>query len=286
MTQTTYVIDLSNLVDSIRDLPSLPAVAQEAVSIAGDPAASAADLAKIIQVDPSLTAKILRVTNSAYYGLSRKIANVKEAIVVMGFVSVRSLAIAVNAMKLFEGTGSANFDPERFWMHSACSALLARNLAALSKIPDASGAFTAGLLHDIGKIVLDQFAHEAFEEVLETQKREGAIDPATELRIINTTHAEVGRRLCERWKLPTQLCEAIGGHHDMAKPVPHPAFACLCSVADYLCTVNDMRSVVNPGKPPDPSNAIKELNMPTRVLGEADRSFPSIYSEAKELIKL
>ncbi|NQT19959.1 MAG: HDOD domain-containing protein [Planctomycetes bacterium] len=275
--------DLRGLVDSIDDLPSFPAAIQKATAIADDPDASAQDLADVIQVDLALTAKILRVTNSAFYGLSRNVSTVREAVMILGFSSVRSLAVAVSTMKMFDTKDSALFTQDAFWLHSTSSALVAQQLCQLALLPETSEAFTAALLHDVGKVVLDQYAHEAFMKLLDAQQSEKRILPETELRIINTTHSEIGRRLCEIWNLPAPLCEAIGEHHTPTRARHHPMLAMVAGLADYICSANGLTSIVHTGKPPDLSDDVRNLQIQPGVIAEVNKRFPHILEEARHL---
>ena len=275
--------DLSDLLDTIDDLPSFPVAIQKATAIADDPNASAQELADVIQIDLALTAKLLRVTNSAFYGLTRKISTVREAVMILGFSSVRSLAVAVSAMKMFDAKDSALFTLDAFWLHSTCSALVAQQLCQLAMLPESSEAFTAALLHDIGKIILDQYAHESFMDVLNAQQKEQRILPETENLIINTTHSEIGRRLCETWNLPDPLCEAIGQHHSPARARRHPMLAMLAGLADYICATNGLKSVHHAGKPPDLSDDVEALNIQPGVIAEVNKRFPDILKEARHL---
>ncbi len=277
--------DLSNLVDEIHDLPSFPAAIQRATALSQDPKATAADLAAVIQVDPALTAKILRITNSAFYGLSREICTVKEGVVILGFSAVRSLAVAVSAMKMFTGGESTIFKHEDFWLHSTCSALVAQQISRLGRLPCSDEAFTAGILHDIGKIVLDQYAHQEFILAVLTMRREAKYDLGAERRTINTTHAEIGRQLGERWGLPEPLCETIGNHHAPGTAGKYPMLAMLAALADYICSRNGVPSVANIQCPPAPSNVLSVLKLAPSVLKDVQKQFPDIRLEAEKLIQ-
>ena len=241
MKQILYSQDLSGLVDSISDLPSFPGAIQRASALVQDPRASAADLAAVIEIDPALTARVLRVTNSAFYGLSGQISTVKDGVVVLGFSAVRTLAVAVSAMKMFTIETSACFNHEQFWMHSACCAVVAQRLVKRSSFRLADDAFTAALLHDMGKIVLDQYAHDDFVRLLFVQKKDGRLDTQTERKLFNTDHAELGRKLTERWHLPPSLSQSIGWHHDGLHAADGKTLAMVSQVADYICTANGPR---------------------------------------------
>jgi putative nucleotidyltransferase with HDIG domain len=277
--------DLRNLVDTIQDLPSFPNAIEKATSVAQDPRASAADLAEVIEVDPVLTAKVLRVTNSAFYGLSREISTVKEAVVILGFSSVRSLAIAVSTMRMFPGEDSPWFKHHQFWTHSTCAALVAHEIGRRLLLPAATEAFTAGLLHDIGKIVLDQYAHSAFMALLAVEQSEDRFSAETERRLIKTTHAEIGMRLAEKWKLPTPLCVSIGSHHNPASALQHTNFAVLCGLADEICVANGVPSVVNGRSPADLDGSMSMLSISPKIIADVNAQFFDILREAHRLIR-
>ena len=277
--------DLRKLVDTITDLPSFPAAIQKATAVAADPRASAADLAAVIEVDAALTTKVLRITNSAFYGFSREISTVKEGVVILGFSAVRSLAVAVSAMKMFRGENSQRFNHEKFWYHCACSAFVAQQIGQLAPLPGGNDAFTAALLHDIGKIALDQYAHDAFMRLLETQRQRCSFTVAVEQEMIKTTHAEIGRHLTERWKLPVLLCEAIGGHHDPSLAGKHAVLAMLSGLADLICTLNGIPSVIEARASAVPAEWLRLLKISSNVLEQVQSRFPDIRRNAQGLIE-
>jgi len=292
-----YQQDLRGLVERINDLPSFPAAVQRATALADDPRASASDLAAVIEVDPALTARVLRVTNSAFYGLSRQISTVREGVVILGFSAVRSLAVAVCAMKMFKGNNSPWFNHEQFWLHSTCCAIIAHRLTGLSQRREPDETFTAALLHDVGKIVLDQYAHDDFMLLLATQKAQGMVDTSIELQMFSTSHAELGQKLCERWRLPSPLCESIGCHHSnnapalpskvmpASKAASGSRIGMISRVADYLCTVNGLPSIMGSWRPPPPANAIQALRLPSSTLEEISGQFTQIRNDARKLIE-
>jgi len=290
MAQALCQQDLRGLVQRINDLPSFPAAVQRATALADDPRASASDLAAVIEVDPALTARVLRVTNSAFYGLSRQVSTVREGVVILGFSAVRSLAVAVCAMKMFNGGSSPWFNHEQFWMHSTCSAIVAHRLTGLSQRREPDETFTAALLHDIGKIVLDQYAHDDFMLLLATQKAQGTLDTAIETGMFRTCHADLGQKLCERWHLPLPLCESIGSHHSgnalaASKATGACRIAMISCIADYICTANRLPSITGTWKPTLPANAIQALRIASSTLDQINGEFPQIRNDARKLIE-
>jgi len=284
MFSTVETHDLSGLLDRVGDLPPFPAVIEQATMLAQDPRTSAADLAKVIQMDPALTAKILRVTNSAFYGMSREISTVKDAVVVMGFSAVRSLAVAMSAMHLLQTVDRPLFRQDVFWLHSMCCAMVAQKISKSARLP-ADEAFTAGLLHDIGKLVLQKYAARPFATVLAVQAHNGIVSCTTEAKLLRTTHAELGRKLCEKWQLPPSLVAAIGGHHQTTPRQKQSRLAALCAVADYICWHNGTKSVVNEGKPEVARETIETLDAPASAIAQANREYMEFLREARSLIR-
>ena len=284
MVQGLYEQDLRGLVNGINDLPSFPAAVQRATALADDPRASASDLAAVIEVDPALTARVLRVTNSAFYGLSRQVSTVREGVVILGFSAVRSLAVAVCAMKMFKGNNSPWFNHEQFWMHSSCCAIIAHRLTGSANRRETDETFTAGLLHDIGKIVLDQYAHEDFMLLLATQKAQGTLDTSVEQQMFRTSHAELGQKLCERWRLPSPLCESIGSHHGTVSAT-RSRIGMISQVADYICSTNGLPSICGKWRMSPPTREIQALRIPPSGIEDANKQFAKIRNDASKLME-
>jgi len=276
--------DLSRLLDRVSDLPAFPVVIEQATSLANDPQSSASDLAKVIQNDTALTAKILRITNSPFYGMSREISTVKDAVVVMGFSAVRSLSVAMSAMRTLRTSDGPFFSEEIFWMHSMCCAMVAQRLSKEASL-HMDDAFTAGLLHDVGKLTLHKYAPEPFTAVLTAQAQAATISCEIEMKLLNTTHAELGRKLCERWQLPPSLAAAIGGHHQWRPRQVQSKLAALCSVADYICWHHNAKSAIMEGKPAVSEQTLQILGAPPPAIVKTNSEYKEIQREARSIMR-
>jgi HD-like signal output (HDOD) protein len=145
------------LIESIDELPPLPSVAARVMNMADDDRTSALDLAQVLSTDQALTAKLIRISNSAYYGFARRVSTVREAVLVLGFKQVRQMAVGASVMNAFKGSKlSDGFDLDLFWGHSIAVAVAAETLAKKTRVAKPEDAFTAGILHDIGRLVLRQ----------------------------------------------------------------------------------------------------------------------------------
>lgn len=221
----TTKLDVKELLKAATKLPPLPAVALQIVKVANDPTTAAEDLSRIMTVDQSLSAKILRMVNSSYYGVKNKISSVKQAVVILGFESVRSLALSTAIMEKFsaEGGGTSSARTE-FWKHSLGVAMTGRVLARyLRKSTDEQEQYyMAGLLHDIGKVILDQYFNDNFQAILQRVRETDQSFYDSERQLQDISHDEIGSFLATQWKLPAEITAAIRYHHEpMAAPAAH-----------------------------------------------------------------
>jgi putative nucleotidyltransferase with HDIG domain len=200
-------------IDRMSKLPILPQILVRLNQVASDSGSSAEDLGKVILKDQSLTLRILKVVNSAYYQRRgrEQVTTVSKAVVLIGFNGVRRLALG---MSVCDTLRSADELPgmERFWAHSLATAITARLLAELSGHPSKEEAFVAGLVHDIGKLVLARCEPELYARLLAEHGSDGPLR-AAERQAFGLSHAQAGKKLARRWGLPGALEEVIGDHH-------------------------------------------------------------------------
>jgi len=203
---------IAKLIDEIEDLPTLPAILNKVSEVINDPESSAADLAKVVSSDGSLSAKLLRLANSPAYGFSRKISDIQHAIALLGFAETQSLAISASVFDQL--SSKADFDYKGHWNHSLAAATLARMISFHLKVGGMETAFTAGLLHDVGKLLLAIKMRGKQERVDSLFSAEiGATKLEVEQNVLGITHAEVGYLLGEHWLLPSVVTGAIRYHH-------------------------------------------------------------------------
>ena len=227
---------LKKITQSIIGLPTLPTVITQLIGIIDNPKTSARNVAQLISTDQALTAKILKLANSAFYGFPRKIATVDLAVVVLGFETVKSLGLSVSVLERFSGQGeNTQFDRQKFWEHSIGCGVAAKLLASKLRYRVTGEAFAAGILHDIGKLVLSQYFPADFQQILEVMHSQKVYIGTAEEQVMGVTHAEVGGWLAERWNLPGQLEEAISFHHTPGKLSRGSELTALIHLADFLC---------------------------------------------------
>ena len=227
---------LETLVRQVRDLPALPAAVLRVMQTADDPKASASDVARALASDQALAARVLKLANSAFYGASRRISTVSEAVVILGLRTTRNLAMATSCEEMLtrEVSGYA-MQRGALWRHSLACGTAAQALAKRADIRGVEEAFVAGLLHDIGKVILSAYQREKFALTLRRTLEQGIPYCEAEREIFGFDHAEAGARLLERWNLPSALVSAVRWHHtpqDAPDPSPLPT---LVHIADAIC---------------------------------------------------
>ncbi len=193
---------IDDLLQRVEELAPLPHVATRVIQVTEEDTFSAYDLAAIIATDTALTAKILRVANSAFYGYPRRITTVRDSVVLIGFRAVRATAIAAAIIDLFPGADDGPFSMDLFWGHAVACGVVAEAIARETGHARPDEAFTAGILHDLGRLVLSQYEPERFGRVLYR-----ALNGAEEMQIAERVefgydHTQVGSALTEQWSFP------------------------------------------------------------------------------------
>lgn len=209
---------VQTLITDIGDLISLPEVVIKINELVNAEDTSAAEIGEVISHDPAIATRILRVANSSMYGGQRQIDSITRAVALLGTKQIRDLVLTTTAAKVFDGIPNDVISVEDFWHHSLYCALLARELAKLSKMVNADTMFTAGLLHDIGQLVMfNQIPEQSTAAILLTIQGESSLEPyEAERQLLGFDHAEVGAALARQWHLPDILVSCIGFHHDLS----------------------------------------------------------------------
>ncbi len=208
------MITLDKFVSKIEELPTPDFIVQKIISVASDPNASAQELANAIMMDASLSSKVLKLANSAYYGIPRKITVLNEAIMILGFKTVRNLAMSVFTYSaLFGGKEDEEIDRKRLWRHFVYTAIAGELMGEMLGYPVKEELFITGLLHDIGKIVLDTVSPKIMKAVyrLASQKKLNFLEAEELLEI--PSHTAIGAKLAEKWGLPDMIVQTTEGHH-------------------------------------------------------------------------
>ncbi len=210
--ETTEQDLLQKISQSIGELPPSPAVVTKVMGLTSDLNSNVEDLGEVLAADAALTAKVLRLSNSSFYGRSRTVSSLKEAILILGFFTLRSLVMASTTHSLYRSKENPD-DGKQLWEHSLASALGARLVATRIGHAQVEEVFIAGLLHDIGKLILRQRLGTLLDELADESKSQSLPYLELEQRRLGFTHADLGAAVLDRWSLPPDLVEAVRMHH-------------------------------------------------------------------------
>ncbi|HOQ09616.1 MAG TPA: HDOD domain-containing protein [Syntrophomonadaceae bacterium] len=230
-------ISLENIVQAVNDLPSLPQVVLRVMELTEDPDSTAQDINEVLTQDQGMTARVLKLANSAFYGFPRRIATVTEATVLLGFKTIRSLVMAASVSDMLsQKIEGYALEYGELWKHSQCCAMTARHIARKIKFGGLEVAYTAGLLHDIGKVVLNTYMKETYREVLDKVQSESIPFLQSEQSILGFDHAQVGAQVAEKWNLPPELVETIACHHEPEQAKVNPKLTAIIHLANVVCS--------------------------------------------------
>lgn len=227
---------IKRVLQDIKEIPPLPEVATRVLQMTNDPDVSAADLNKVISRDEALTANVLKLCNSAYYGLPRVISSVQQAIMYLGFQTVRNMVLtsAMNQVYLLQDLSIYNFKRNGLSDHSVAVAVAAQVLSKKLRPGLSDTAFTSGLLHDVGKIVLARYLRE-HKELLQQRAASMEVTRSVERDLFGMDHAEVGAQIADNWNFPQELILAIGYHHNPDEAKGRPLLAVITYLANNVC---------------------------------------------------
>lgn len=263
------------VLSSVKDLPPMPQVAEKARKLVADPGSSFSDLAKIIETDQAIVARVLKLANSAFYGAVGKIASVQQASVVLGLKTLNELlTLACASGLLRKKLKGYDLKPEEMWKHSLAVAAGSRIIADM-KFPSMSDdAFSAGLIHDVGKLILDPYIFEGkkiFKKALKTNKKSTF---AVERETLGFDHSEIGSAVCQMWRIPREVTTAIRYHHEPLLS-PEKDLAYVICAADMIAL-----SIAESCEPEDAAKAMDKEAL--KFLGLKKADIVKITEEVKD----
>jgi len=229
--------ELKNIIDNIRDLPTLPTVIMRVIEIINNPKSSAKDIKSIIENDFVQTARVLRLANSSYYGFPHKISTITTAIVLLGFNEIKNLLLSSSVYDLFQqnkGEKNIYFNHIKFLDHSIGVAIAARTIGEYTNYDEPEELFVGGLLHDIGKIIQNQFLSNDFQKLMKNVIKTNSLIYKKEKRILGYTHAEVGKLLALKWKLTDKIVDMISYHHRPSFSEKYNRECAIVNLADII----------------------------------------------------
>lgn len=205
---------IDRILRSVDRLPTLPTIYTKLTRLLRSPNTAVREIGNIIAEDQAIAVKVLKLVNSAFYGLPHKIGNLKQAIVILGLNQIRTLVLATSTLQMFQKFGSDHsFDMQKFWEHSIGCAVAAKVLAETAYLKSPDDVFAGGLLHDIGKLIHAVYLKEEFAAVVADVEESGVSVIASEKRILGYDHTYTGRELAIKWSLSEETVAMIAHHH-------------------------------------------------------------------------
>ncbi len=228
------MISLEDLTKNIPNLATYDPILRELEEVLNDPESTLVDVCAIVETDPVLTAKLLKLGNSCFFGFAKRVETVFEAISLFGIQQVRDLVAATAVMRMFNGVSAQQVNPQSFWRHCLACGVAARNLAIALRCPKPERFFVIGLLHDFGRLVLLFQSPATARQIFEHYDRNKITLREVERRLMGYDHAQIAGRVLQGWSYPASLVQAVEHHH---VPMLASAFqleACVIHVADHL----------------------------------------------------
>lgn len=272
------------LVSGVVRLVSLPEVCIRVNEMMDDPAVNATDIGKVISQDTSLTARLLKIVNSAFYGFQARIDTVSRAVTVIGLRELRGLVLAASAVESFSKLPNDVLNLVNFWRHSVYCGVVAQLLAQKCNVLHSERLFIAGLLHDIGKLVVTYKMVKESREVIKRVETKKAFDFEVEQAILGFDHAEVGGELLQEWNMPESLCNSVKYHHRPRAAMEPSIEICIVHIANIMTIVAGHGVGENNVAPP-----IEDIAFEMTGLTEADLEpmydrAAAVFSEALDAI--
>jgi len=232
---------LARKLERMSDLPGLPSVVFEAIHLLHQPDITIERLSSSIQLDQAIVSKILRLVNSSFYGYQGKIGSLSQALVLLGFNTVRNAILSISILDIFSGIDKDDsFDPRLFWLHAIGTGVISQVISHQLKHPRVEDFFISGLLHDIGKLAIIKLFPEDFFQILKEVKEKDISIIEGENGMLGINHTEIGHRLARNWMLPIEIQEAIGFHHYPWNAKENRAMSATVYLSDCLCRALDI----------------------------------------------
>ncbi len=208
------VEDLNKALDSIQDIPTLPSIANKVIQAINDPQSNAKVIADIVKNDPALTARLLKIGNSAFYAGYSPCTNVQNAIARMGLIQIKRLVFSISILDAFTKYSTAGFEIKDFWKHSIAVAYNTRVIGKLAGFRDTEELFTAGLLHDLGILIIIKYMPEMFDAIMKKKAKNPDVSfYQCERSDFPVSHCEIGSWLSVRWQMSREIQSVIFNHH-------------------------------------------------------------------------
>lgn len=282
----TKACKLEDLVRGTEHVSSPPMIFMQINEAINNPRSSIIDIARLISEDQGLTAHLLKLANSPLYGFPSRIETINQAIAILGTQQIRDLALAASVLKLFEGIPKELIDMESFWCHSISCGLIARILSTYRKEPNVERFFVAGIMHDIGRLIMYTRIPELSYESLLKSKSSGELLYKVEREIIGFDHATVGGFLLKEWRLPLSLEEMVRFHHNPLQAMRFPVETSVVHVADIIAHAMQLGSSGESFIPPLDAKAWERIELSPSILSPTLKQVDLQFAETIQMVQM
>lgn len=227
------------MVAKIDDLPTIPIVATQVLQLLDDPDVNVDKVADLMLTDQIMTARVMKMVNSPIYRPSHEITSLKRALVYLGIRHIKEIALTSSFISAFEDKGGV-IDLSTFWAHAFGVGMVSKIIAEKLRYPDTEKAYLAGIIHDIGEVVLSYYHADAFSKILTTIRERPLRLIDLEQEVFQTTHSEIGYCIAEKWNFPEAYREVILYHHTPREATSDPVLCSIVNLADLFCSVRDL----------------------------------------------
>lgn len=278
---------INQILTQVDHLPGVPHVVQAVLAQVEDPNFTFKNLMETVRMDPGITAHVLRMCNSPYYGLMRKVASLEEALTYLGTNNLLQIILSSELVGHFRD-GQEGYRLERgdLWRHCMSTALLAQKLGEQLKFKETATLFTAALLHDVGKLILSQYVKEEFEVITGMVEEQGVSWVAAEREVLGIDHALLGGAVARKWNFPDPIMVAIACHHDLAKSGRHRPLVALVSLANLMVVSMGVGVGAEGLAAPVPAGLLDEVGLKPRDLDRLALELKDIIDQADDLLDL
>ena len=284
MSLSKHPTTVERILDETSTVYSLPLFYERLNETINHPRSSIDDISKIITEDQGLTARLLRLANSPMFGCYARVDSITKAVTIIGTQQLRDLALAASVMGVFKGIPEDLLNMTSFWRHSIACGIIARSLAVYLRESNVERLFVAGMLHDVGQIVLAAARPEISRELLEAQHNDGRLYLELEQERLGFDHAALGGALLKKWKIPASIGEPVACHHNPGSAEQFRLETALIHLADIICQAMEFGQGAEGGVPPLDQHAWERLGLSPHVLGTVLKQSESQISETFSIL--
>jgi putative nucleotidyltransferase with HDIG domain len=269
--------DLKHITSLLKSFPSMPGAAVKLLALIDDPEINVAQIEKVLRQDAGLTANLLKLANSAYFGIPSKVGSVRQAVLLLGLKRLIQMVIASCISAIMDKpVPGYDLPPGELWRHSIAVTVAAEGLVKELNVEAAEEIFTAALLHDVGKLVLGEFVHDDIHKI-DTVLSQGIAFETAEDMVLGTNHADIGARILNQWSLPPNIVNAVRWHHDPESAGQSELMLDIVHVANVLCLMIGI-GVGRDGLQHQPSGAV------VKRLGLASHHIEKVASQTLQWV--